>query len=92
MSTIGGLLFGTIALGLLVLWIYALVSAIKNERLDPNMRLVWVLVIIFVNGLGALLYLLIAPHRPNQAERMLDDWNRRQARLRSENRPPVSRA
>jgi uncharacterized BrkB/YihY/UPF0761 family membrane protein len=64
-------------ISLIALWIYALVSAIKNERLDSNMRLIWVLVIILVNGLGALLYLLIAPNRPSAGEQMLDEWNRR---------------
>jgi hypothetical protein len=57
------LIFGGLAVALLALWVWALISAITNEALDSNMRLVWVLVIILVNGLGALLYLLIAPNR-----------------------------
>ncbi len=67
-----GLLFivlvGTVILLSVVLWIYALVSALRNERLDSTMKLVWALVIIFVNGLGALLYLVAAPNRPSRRE------------------------
>ena len=53
---LGALIFGV--------WLYALISAIKNERLDAVMKLVWVVVIIFVNVLGAPLYLIVAPNRP----------------------------
>ncbi len=88
MNILGGLLILSLVVSLVALWIYALISAIKNERLDSNMRLIWVLVIIFVNGLGALLYLFIAPDRPGEAERLADDWNRRHERLRRENVPP----
>jgi cobalamin synthase len=77
MSSLVPVLFGAIVISLIALWLYALISAIKNERLDPNMRLIWVLVIILVNGLGALLYLLIAPDRPSAGEQMLAEWNRR---------------
>ena len=67
-----GLLFivlvGTVILLSVVLWIYALVSALRNERLDSTMKLVWALVIIFVNGLCALLYLVAAPNRPSRSE------------------------
>lgn len=77
MTLLGGIfLFG----GLLVafaLWLYALISAIKNERLDPTMRIVWVLVVILVNGLGAVIYLLVAPNRPSQAELRLEAGLRR---------------
>lgn len=41
-----------------VFWIWMLVDAIKNPNLSSNERIVWVLVIIFVNWLGALIYFL----------------------------------
>ncbi|MDI1247998.1 MAG: PLD nuclease N-terminal domain-containing protein [Lacunisphaera sp.] len=82
MNILGPLLLGAIAVTLFATWIYALISAIKNERLDSTMRLTWVIVIIFVTGIGALLYLLIAPNRPRPEEQVLDEWNRRQARMR----------
>lgn len=80
-------LFGLI-LGFFALWLYALISAIKNERLDPNMRVVWVIVIVFVNLIGGLLYLLIAPNRPTAEERWLADGVRRRERLRSATQLP----
>ena len=44
----------------LVLWIWALVSAIQNPALDSTMRIVWILVIIFTGFIGAIIYLLVA--------------------------------
>jgi apolipoprotein N-acyltransferase len=81
MSFLGIVFGGAIVLSLLVLWVYALVSAINNERLDSTKRIVWVLVIIFVNGLGALLYLLIAPNRPSREELRIEDAMRRRDEL-----------
>ena len=80
-TLIGGLFAATVAISLLAFWIYALVSAIKNENLDSNMRLVWVLVIILVSGLGAFLYLIIAPNRPSKHDRSWAEWNERQRKL-----------
>jgi hypothetical protein len=50
---------GLIGLAALVLWIWALVDAIGNSRLNGNLRLIWVLVIIFVPFLGPILYFLV---------------------------------
>jgi hypothetical protein len=44
----------------LVIWIWALVDAIRNPALDHNMRLMWVLVIIFTSVIGAIIYLVMA--------------------------------
>ena len=41
-----------------VFWIMMLVDCIKNPGLSSNERIVWVLVIVFLNWLGALIYLL----------------------------------
>jgi cytochrome c oxidase assembly factor CtaG len=41
-----------------VFWIWMLIDAIKNPRLDGTQRIVWVLVIIFLHALGALIYFL----------------------------------
>src|SRR6266700_395922 len=81
MNAVPFLILSGLALALFALWVYALVSAIKNERLDSTMRLVWVLVIIFVNCLGALLYLLIAPNRPSRDGKERSDWNRQNEEL-----------
>ena len=59
----GGLVCMLLWIGILiasvVLWIWALVDAVKNPALDGNTRLIWVLVIIFVPTLGAILYLVV---------------------------------
>jgi hypothetical protein len=65
---VGGLLAGFSLLWLfaavlsiigIVLCIWALVDAIQNPALDGTMRIVWVLVILFTNVLGAIIYLAI---------------------------------
>ena len=48
-----------LAIAGVVLWVWALVDAIRNPALDDTMRIVWVLVILFTNLLGAIIYLLI---------------------------------
>jgi hypothetical protein len=59
------LAFGAVGL---VVWLWALIDAIRNPALDNTMRLIWVLVIVLLSLLGAILYLLIgrnsAPTRP----------------------------
>lgn len=70
-SDAGGLLLGggcvliwiVLCLLSLVLWIWALVDAIKNPGLSNNERLIWILVILLTNLLGAIIYLLIGRKR-----------------------------
>jgi phospholipase D-like protein len=52
----------------LVLWIWALVDAIKvpDESLSGN-RIIWVLVIILTGFIGAIIYLVVG--RPSDADR-----------------------
>ena len=60
-SIIGGLVFLMFCLlGLLLFafWLWMLIDAIKNPRLQSTERIVWVLVIVFLHFLGALIYLL----------------------------------
>ena len=56
----GGLFCGAGLFGLafLAFWIWSLVDAINNPRLDSNNRLIWVLVIVLVGPLGSLIYLV----------------------------------
>ena len=61
------LITGLIMLGLLsfVFWIWMLIDSIKNENISSNEKVAWVLAIVFLHGLGALLYLLIAHSKRN---------------------------
>jgi hypothetical protein len=57
------LLAGILGIIALVVWIWALVDAIGNPSLNPTERLIWILVIVLTNTIGALLYLLIGRNR-----------------------------
>ncbi|QKK09776.1 MAG: hypothetical protein HND58_17475 [Planctomycetota bacterium] len=48
-----------LSIAAMVFWLWALIDAITNPRLDSSMRLIWVLVIIFLSWLGAILYCAI---------------------------------
>jgi hypothetical protein len=62
----GGFLVGTglifLLLGLLYFcaWIYALYSAATSSSLNGGERVVWLLILIFLPGIGTLLYFLLA--------------------------------
>lgn len=45
------------------LWIWMLVDAIRNPRLEGDMRIVWVVVIIFTGVIGALIYAALGRSR-----------------------------
>ncbi|AQT67201.1 hypothetical protein STSP2_00344 [Anaerohalosphaera lusitana] len=51
--------FLPIGLIALVLWIWALVDCVTKEPSEGNDKIVWVLVIVLTNWLGALIYLLV---------------------------------
>lgn len=54
------LLFALLALGIvLLLPLIALVDVIRSNFLGSNDKLIWVIVILFLNIIGALLYLFI---------------------------------
>ncbi len=61
-----GFLVGTglflIALGVLyvVLWLYCIINAATRTDFDTTQRLIWILVLLFLHGLGPILYLIIA--------------------------------
>lgn len=48
------LMLGGIAL--FVFWIWMLISCIRNDQISANERLIWVIVIVFLNIIGAVLY------------------------------------
>ena len=55
-SALFALIFLVIGVLAFVFWIWMLIDAIKNPRLDSNQRIIWVLVIVFLNWIGALIY------------------------------------
>ena len=65
----GGILILMVVLGLtaLAVWIWALVDAIQNPALDSTMRIVWVLVIVFTQIIGAIIIWLSGARREHPA-------------------------
>ncbi len=63
MMSLFGLLFALISMALslllFVLWIWMLIDCIKYEPSTGNDKIIWVLVIVLLNGIGALLYYFI---------------------------------
>ena len=54
-------LFGIIFIGILAFWIWALVDCIKvpdDSMYQAGNKLIWVLVIVFLQVLGAIIYLV----------------------------------
>lgn len=62
------LLIGVVSIAGLVLWIWALVDCVQvpdDSMYQSGNKLVWVLIIVFLNWIGALLYLVIGrPREP----------------------------
>lgn len=57
---------GIVSIAGLVLWIWALVDCLQvpdDSMYESGNKLVWVLIIVFLNWIGALLYLLIGRPR-----------------------------
>jgi hypothetical protein len=48
-----------IAMGFLALWIWMLVDCAVNEPSEGNDKVVWILIIVLTNWIGALIYLFV---------------------------------
>lgn len=53
------LLVGLVALAMFAFWVWMLVHAIMNKGLTDTEKLIWVLVILFANLIGAIIYCII---------------------------------
>lgn len=42
-----------------ILWVYCLIDAIRSDFKDQNMKLIWVLILLFAHGLGPIAYLIL---------------------------------
>lgn len=51
-----GLLLMVVSLGL---WVWMLIDCATNEPSEGNDKLIWILVILFTSGIGALIYLIV---------------------------------
>lgn len=53
------ILFLLISIAYFIFWVYCLIDVIRSDFKDPNMKLVWVVVLLFAHGLGPIAYLII---------------------------------
>jgi hypothetical protein len=58
-SGIAGLFFALFSLLAFVFWIWMLISAVTNKALGDGEKIAWVLVILFLNLLGAAIYFFV---------------------------------
>jgi hypothetical protein len=56
---LGSAFAGLFGLLTFIFWVWMLIDAIKNPRLDGNKRIIWVLVIIFLPCIGSLIYYFV---------------------------------
>lgn len=57
------ILFSIVAFAFFAFWIITLVDIVKSNFKDPNMKLIWILVLIFTSPIGAIIYWIIAPNQ-----------------------------
>lgn len=55
----GGIIFFLVGLAYFVLWLYCLVDIIRSNFKDQNMKLIWVVIILFAQLIGPLAYLVL---------------------------------
>jgi hypothetical protein len=61
----GFFIFGILGMAF---WIWMLIDCLSKEPSEGNEKIVWVLVIVFTNWIGALLYFFI--RRPDRMRRL----------------------
>lgn len=57
----GGLLLVVLlfSLAYFILWVYCLVDIIRSDFKDQNMKLIWIIILLFAHGFGPLAYLIL---------------------------------
>ncbi len=55
----GFLVFILFGFAYFLLWVYCLVDVIRSDFKDPNMKLIWVIILLFAHGLGPIAYLIL---------------------------------
>lgn len=60
-----GFLGAVIFITTVCLWVYTFVHALRNPALTSPNRIIWIVLLVFFNVLGAIFYCYIAP-KPNE--------------------------
>jgi cytochrome c oxidase assembly factor CtaG len=53
-------LFGLIGVLYLVFWIYTLVDLVQANFKDPNMKIIWLLIVLLAQVIGPILYWILS--------------------------------
>lgn len=53
------LVFILFSIAYFILWVYCLIDVIRSDFKDSNMKLIWVVVLLFAHGLGPIAYLIL---------------------------------
>ena len=59
MGLLALLAMAVVVLAAFAFWIWMLIHAITNKGLTDTEKIIWVLVVLFLHGLGALIYFFI---------------------------------
>ncbi|OOG70669.1 PLDc N-terminal domain-containing protein [Algoriphagus sp. A40] len=57
----GGAIFIFLILGIayFILWVYCLIDVLRSNFKDQNMKLIWVVILLFAQGFGPIAYLIL---------------------------------
>jgi hypothetical protein len=55
-----GFVFLILAALYVVLWFYCIINAATRSDFDTTQRLIWILVLLFLHGIGPFIYLIFA--------------------------------
>ena len=50
------LVFSLIGLGTFIFWIWSIIDCAQNEPAEGNDKIIWIIIILFLNFLGSLIY------------------------------------
>lgn len=55
----GGSMIFILLIGLIygILWLYSLVDILRSDFKDPNMKIIWIVIILFAQVIGPIVYL-----------------------------------
>jgi len=53
------LLFFILPLSYFVLWLYCMIDVIRSKFKTENMKLIWIIILVFVQLIGPILYLIL---------------------------------
>lgn len=53
------ILFILLSIAYFIFWIYCLVDVIRSDFKDSNMKLIWIVILLFAHGLGPIAYLIM---------------------------------